>query len=133
MPSLPPSARSPRCSSRSMPTAGFRPRSPSTNSLQTWRTIFCPPPPTRSPKERPMRIGILGSGLMGGKLGTLLARAGHDVDFSYSRSPAKLKKLARDAGGKGRATTPAEAVKDADVVLLAVHWSRLDDVLGQAG
>ncbi len=26
-----------------------------------------------------MRIGILGSGLMGGKLGTLFARAGHDV------------------------------------------------------
>ena len=26
-----------------------------------------------------MRIGILGSGLMGGKLGTLFARAGHEV------------------------------------------------------
>jgi predicted dinucleotide-binding enzyme len=33
-----------------------------------------------------MRIGILGSGLMGGKLGTLFARAGHEVIFSYSRS-----------------------------------------------
>jgi len=32
-----------------------------------------------------MRIGILGSGLMGGKLGTLFARAGHDVVFSYAR------------------------------------------------
>jgi 8-hydroxy-5-deazaflavin:NADPH oxidoreductase len=30
-----------------------------------------------------MRIGILGSGLMGAKLGTLFARAGHDVVFSY--------------------------------------------------
>jgi 3-hydroxyisobutyrate dehydrogenase-like beta-hydroxyacid dehydrogenase len=29
-----------------------------------------------------MRIGILGSGLMGGKLGTIFARAGHDVVFS---------------------------------------------------
>jgi 3-hydroxyacyl-CoA dehydrogenase len=29
-----------------------------------------------------MRIGILGSGLMGGKLGTLFARAGHEVVFS---------------------------------------------------
>lgn len=28
-----------------------------------------------------MRIGILGSGLMGGKLGTLFARAGHEVVF----------------------------------------------------
>ena len=32
-----------------------------------------------------MRIGILGSGLMGAKLGTIFARAGHDVVFSYSR------------------------------------------------
>ena len=29
-----------------------------------------------------MRVGILGSGLMGGKLRTLLARAGHEVVFS---------------------------------------------------
>lgn len=33
-----------------------------------------------------MRIGILGSGLMGGKLGTIFARAGHEVVFSYARS-----------------------------------------------
>jgi hypothetical protein len=33
-----------------------------------------------------MRIGILGSGLMGGKLGTIFARAGHDVVFSYART-----------------------------------------------
>jgi hypothetical protein len=45
-----------------------------------------------------MRIGILGSGLMGGKLGTIFARAGHDVVFSYARSNDKLKRLARDAG-----------------------------------
>jgi predicted dinucleotide-binding enzyme len=33
-----------------------------------------------------MRIGILGSGLMGGKLGTIFARAGHDVVFSYAHT-----------------------------------------------
>jgi predicted dinucleotide-binding enzyme len=80
-----------------------------------------------------MRIGILGSGLMGGKLGTIFARAGHEVVFSYARSVQKLKKLARDAKGKARAGTPLEAAQDADVVLLAVHWSRLRDLLKQAG
>jgi predicted dinucleotide-binding enzyme len=80
-----------------------------------------------------MRVGILGSGLMGGKLGTLFARAGHEVVFSYSRSPEKLKRLARDAGGKAWAGTPAEAAREADVLLLAVHWSRIEDVLQQAG
>jgi len=80
-----------------------------------------------------MRVGILGSGLMGGKLGTILARAGHEVVFSYARSNDKLKRLARDAQGNARAGTPAEATKDADATLLAVHWSRIDDVLKQAG
>jgi predicted dinucleotide-binding enzyme len=42
-----------------------------------------------------MRVGILGSGLMGGKLGTIFARAGHEVVFSYSRKRAKLEKLGR--------------------------------------
>jgi predicted dinucleotide-binding enzyme len=80
-----------------------------------------------------MRIGILGSGLMGGKLGTIFARAGHEVVFSYSRSRKKLERLARDAGGNARAGTPREAAQDADVVLLAVHWNRVDDVLRRAG
>ncbi len=80
-----------------------------------------------------MRVGILGSGLMGGKLGTIFARAGHEVIFSYVRTTQKLEKLAREAKGKARAGTPAEAARDADALLLAVHWSRVDDVLKQAG
>jgi 8-hydroxy-5-deazaflavin:NADPH oxidoreductase len=80
-----------------------------------------------------VRIGILGSGLMGGKLGTIFARAGHDVVFSYARSDRKLKRLAREARGSARAGTPGEATRDADALLLAVHWSRVDDVLRQAG
>src|SRR5687768_7385429 len=80
-----------------------------------------------------MRIGILGSGLMGGKLGTIFARAGHEVVFSYSRSQRKLSRLAREARGRARAGTPREAALDADALLLAVHWSRVDDVLKQAG
>src|SRR6266849_2265238 len=58
-----------------------------------------------------MRIGILGSGLMGAKLGTIFARAGHEVVFSYARSEQKLKRLAREAGGKARAGTPREAAR----------------------
>src|SRR6266568_2873319 len=80
-----------------------------------------------------MRIGILGSGLMGGKLGTIWARAGHEVIFSYARSEQKLKKLAREARGNAKAGTPGDAAREADALLLAVHWSRVDDVLTQAG
>ena len=84
-----------------------------------------------------MRVGILGSGLMGGKLGTIFARAGHEVVFSYARSMEKLKKLARGIDGKAhgsaRAGTPSEAAQEADALLLAVHWSRIEDVLNQTG
>jgi hypothetical protein len=80
-----------------------------------------------------MRIGILGSGLMGGKLGTILARVGHEVVFSYARSERTLQKFAREAQGHARAGTPNDATRDADALLLAVHWSRVDHVLKQAG
>jgi predicted dinucleotide-binding enzyme len=80
-----------------------------------------------------MLVGVLGSGLMGGKLGTLFARAGHEVVFSYARGERKLRRLARQAKGNARAGTPREAAQDADAILLAVHWSRIDDVLNQSG
>jgi predicted dinucleotide-binding enzyme len=70
---------------------------------------------------------------MGGKLGTLFAKVGHDVTFSYAHSSTKLERLARETGNNASAGTPHEATEDADVVLLAVHWSRVDDVLKQAG
>ena len=80
-----------------------------------------------------MRVGILGSGLMGAKLGTLFARAGHRVTFSYARSSRKLERLALAADPRARAGTPREAAEASDVLLLAVHWSRMDDVFEQAG
>jgi 8-hydroxy-5-deazaflavin:NADPH oxidoreductase len=80
-----------------------------------------------------MKVGILGSGLMGAKIGTIFARAGHDVVFSYSRRDDKLRELARSAGPRARAGTPREAAENADALLLAVHWSRVEDVLRQAG
>jgi predicted dinucleotide-binding enzyme len=70
---------------------------------------------------------------MGGTLGTIFARAGHEVVFSYARSEQKLNRLARKAGRKARPGTPREAARETDAVLLAVHWSRIDDVLDQTG
>src|SRR4030095_8422485 len=45
----------------------------------------------------------------------------------------KLKRLAREAQRNAQAGTPADAARNADALLLAVHWSRVDDVLKQAG
>jgi short-subunit dehydrogenase len=39
---------------------------------------------------------------MGAKLGTILARSGHEVIFSYARSQEKLETLAKEAGHNAR-------------------------------
>lgn len=80
-----------------------------------------------------MRVGILGSGLMGSKLGTIFARAGHEVTFSYARAREKLERLAKQAGATARAATPREAAGNSDVLLVAVNWPRMADLLMQAG
>lgn len=78
-----------------------------------------------------MKIGILGAGRMGGALGRAWAASGHALRFSYARSPAKLERLARETGGA--AGSVREVADWAEVLLLAVHWSRVEDVLEQAG
>ena len=87
----------------------------------------------RPQKGTRVRIGIIGSGNMGGALGLLWAAAGHTVTFSYSRDPAKLERLARVAGHGARRGSPADAAESADVVLLATHFNRVDDAVAQAG
>jgi predicted dinucleotide-binding enzyme len=79
-----------------------------------------------------MHIGIIGTGAMGSALGTLWAKQGHSVTFSCSRDWQKLERLAQEAGHGARAGTPQEAAA-ADVVLISVVWSRIDDALAAAG
>ncbi len=69
-----------------------------------------------------MKIGIIGSGNIGGTAARLFAKAGHDVAVSNSRGPESLKSLVASIGGKARAATVEEAVKFGDVVLLALPW-----------
>lgn len=80
-----------------------------------------------------MKIGVLGSGLMGGNIGTVFAKLGHEVVFSYARNQEKLQSLATAAGSLARAGTPRQVVEQSDLIVLAVHWLRLNDVLAQAG
>jgi predicted dinucleotide-binding enzyme len=79
-----------------------------------------------------MRIGIVGAGRIGGNAGRLFAGAGHEVMFSGSRDPAKLERLAADAGGASTGS-PHEAVEFGDAVMFSVPWRAIDDVLAQTG
>ena len=68
---------------------------------------------------REMKIGIIGSGTMGGALGLLWAEAGHQVLFS-SRNPDQLMDLVRSAAPRASAGYPDAAAFFGDVILLAV-------------
>ena len=80
-----------------------------------------------------MKIGIIGSGRIGGNAGKLFARAGHEVLFSFSRDRAKLDALAEEVGNGARAGTPEEATRFGEVVMLSVPWSLVDEALEAAG
>lgn len=72
------------------------------------------------------KIGIIGSGHVGGTLGTLWAKAGDEVVFA-SRHPDELKDLAAQAGPAARTGTPAEAIAFADVVVIALPYKAMPE------
>jgi 8-hydroxy-5-deazaflavin:NADPH oxidoreductase len=80
-----------------------------------------------SAADAPMKIGIVGTGNIGGALATHWAKAGHELVIS-SRHPEELQELAKSLGPKVRVGTPAEAAKFADVVVLSVPYKATPDV-----
>jgi 8-hydroxy-5-deazaflavin:NADPH oxidoreductase len=81
----------------------------------------------RAADEAPLRIGVIGTGHIGGKLATLWAKAGHELVIS-SRHPEELQDLARSLGPKVRVGTPREAAAFGDVVLISVPYMALPQV-----
>jgi predicted dinucleotide-binding enzyme len=81
-----------------------------------------------------MNIGIIGSGNVGGTLGTRWAQGGHTVVFS-SRTPESeaMIQLVTEAGPAARAATLADTVAATDVLLLATPWPVTQAMLAAAG
>ncbi|HEY3306104.1 MAG TPA: NAD(P)-binding domain-containing protein [Candidatus Binatia bacterium] len=69
-----------------------------------------------------VKIGIVGSGNLGGAVGALWVKSGHPVLFS-SRHPEELKKLVDGLGPLARAGTVREALAFVDVVFVAVPYA----------
>jgi predicted dinucleotide-binding enzyme len=82
------------------------------------------------PTSKPMRIGFIGSGNIGGAIGELFAKAGHEVFFS-SRNPESLKGLVARVGPRARAGTVKEAIAFGDVIFLGVPYSSMPDISKQ--
>ncbi len=79
-----------------------------------------------------LKIGIVGSGNIGGTLGRIWANAGHTVMFS-SLDLEHDKALAASVGANARAGTPREAAAFGDVLLVAVPYHALPQVGKELG
>jgi predicted dinucleotide-binding enzyme len=72
-----------------------------------------------------VKIGIIGSGNIGGNAARLFATAGHQVAISNSRGPESLAPLVAEIGGtNATAMTVDEAASYGEIVLLAVPWRK---------
>jgi 8-hydroxy-5-deazaflavin:NADPH oxidoreductase len=79
-----------------------------------------------------MKIGVVGSGKVGGGLGKLWVRAGHQVLFS-SRHPTRLKALVAQAGSGAHSGDVADAALFGDLILFSPNFWNVDDALEAAG
>jgi 8-hydroxy-5-deazaflavin:NADPH oxidoreductase len=73
------------------------------------------------------RIGIIGSGHVGGTIGGLWIKNGHPVAFS-SRHPDQLKPLVAELGSLARAGTVEEAIAFGDVLFIAVPYGAVPQI-----
>lgn len=75
-----------------------------------------------------MKIGIIGSGNMGGSLAKIWAKKGHEILLT-STSPEQTKEVVESIGLNAIMGSTSEAVQFGDVVVFAFPYSSLDDVI----
>ena len=90
-------------------------------ALQSWPAFAQPNESTKA------RIGVIGSGHIGGTIGGLWAKAGHPVLFS-SRHPEELKDLVTGLGPLAQAGTVAQAIAFGDALLIAVPYGAVPQI-----
>src|SRR5688572_15062330 len=78
-------------------------------------------------QAKPLRIGLIGTGRIGGALARHWTRAGHEVLIS-SRHPDELRPLAKELGPRARVGTPQEAAAFGEVVLVSVPYSAMPQI-----
>lgn len=74
-----------------------------------------------------LKIGIIGTGRIGGALARHWANAGHELVIS-SRNPEELEPLAAELGDRVRAATPREAAAFGDIVLVSVPYAAMPQI-----
>jgi 8-hydroxy-5-deazaflavin:NADPH oxidoreductase len=82
-------------------------------------------------EELDMNVAIIGTGNVGSALARSLAKAGHAITIT-STSPDQADAIAAEVGGKA-AGTNHEAAEVGDVVIPAVYYDRVNEVLDEIG
>jgi len=85
------------------------------------------PAGVRAQGASPPRIGVIGSGHIGGTIGGLWIKKGHQVAFS-SRHPDELKPMVAELGSLARAGTVEEAIAFGDVLFIAVPYGAVPQI-----
>jgi 8-hydroxy-5-deazaflavin:NADPH oxidoreductase len=85
--------------------------------------------PVNAEEAKPLRIGIIGTGNIGGALARHWAQAGHELVIA-SRHPDQLEEMAKSLGPKVRTGTPREAAVFGDVVVVSIPYGSMPQ-LGQ--
>ena len=82
---------------------------------------------TAHAQSEPLKIGVIGTGRMGGGLATHWVNAGHEV-FMSSRHPEELIELAEALGPRAHVGTPREAAAFGEVVLISVPYAAMPEI-----
>jgi len=82
--------------------------------------------------QKPMKIGVIGSGRIGSTIGGLWVKAGHEVMFS-DRDPEQVKRAIDGLGPRARSGSVQEAVAFGDAILIAVPYAALPAIRDQVG
>jgi 8-hydroxy-5-deazaflavin:NADPH oxidoreductase len=81
-----------------------------------------------------MKIAVIGSGNVGGALGTGWAKKGHSVVFGVrDKNDQELASLLKKAGSNARAASVPEAAASGEVVVFATPWPATQDAIRNAG
>jgi predicted dinucleotide-binding enzyme len=80
--------------------------------------------PVKAQVAQPMRIGVIGAGWLGGTVGRVWVRTGHEVMFS-SRHPEELVSMTRELGSRASVGTSLQAAEFGSVLLFAVPYDAL--------
>jgi 8-hydroxy-5-deazaflavin:NADPH oxidoreductase len=77
--------------------------------------------------QEPLKIGIIGTGRIGGALARHWVNAGHEV-FMSSRHPEELEPLAKELGPRAHVGLPQEAAAFGSVVLVSVPYGAMPQI-----